>query len=155
MLDAHLKAIHLGAAEPTSPPGYSPPPAPPHCTAATKLGSQPPAASYPPSFLQMWPGHPWGRKQLSQLVVLVTERPGGSRMFCISSRTASPHLRAELDQLLTSPRPVQLSWGNGLRAKPRNASFSVGHAEAFPEPLENALWPHPRPQRISCIFFGL
>lgn len=53
---------------------------------------------------------------------------------------------------------VQLSWGNRLTAKPRKASFGGGHAEAFPEPLENRMWPHPTPlnalMRFLWVLFG-
>lgn len=71
VLSSHLRAIHLRAAEATSSLGYSPPPAPPHCMAATKPGS--PHSILSPLLLP--PEHPWGRKQPSQLLVLVTGRP--------------------------------------------------------------------------------
>lgn len=50
--------------------------------------------------------------------------------------------RAELPQILFSPRLEQLS---RLTAKPRNASSSVDHAKAFPEPPGSSWWLHPRP----------
>lgn len=66
-------------------PGYSPPLAPPCCSLPPSRTLRPQQSLTPTSSLQMRPGRPWGRKQPSQLLVVVTEGLGGSGTFCIQS----------------------------------------------------------------------